>query len=80
MYLRYGLMIQNTEFQQRILLVFQENHPTNTNVMQLRLQGEHHTLTQHMLQEEHHTMMQHVLHWELEEACACGRFIGTIYS
>ena len=79
MYLQYGLMMQ-TEFQQRIVLVFQEEHPTNTNVVQPKLRREHHTIMQHMLQGKHHIMMQYILKWGLEEACACGRFIGTIYS
>ena len=72
--------MMQTESQQRIVLVFQKEHPINTNVVQPRLQGEHHTTMQYMLQGEHHTLMQHVLQGELEEACDCGRFIDTIYS
>ena len=78
----YKMSMMQTEFQQRIVLVFQKEHPINTNVVQPRprLQGEHHTTMQYMLQGEHHTLMQHVLQGELEEACDCGRFIDTIYS
>ena len=76
----YKMSMMQTEFQQRIVLVSQEEHPTNTNVVQPRLQGEHHIIIQYMLQGEHHTLMHHVLHGELEEACGCGRYIGTMHS